>query len=84
MNDTTSAKKPGKDAATTDGGRDWSQTLYLPKTEFPMRAGLPEREPILLERWRKMGLYERLREQAKGRARFTLHDGPPYARSTRS
>jgi isoleucyl-tRNA synthetase len=79
MNDTTSAKKPGKDAATTDGGRDWSQTLYLPKTEFPMRAGLPEREPILLERWRKMGLYERLREQAKGRARFTLHDGPPYA-----
>ena len=82
MNDTTSGKKQGKGAASpadTGGGRDWSATLYLPKTDFPMRAGLPEREPVLLERWRKMGLYERLREQAKGRARFTLHDGPPYA-----
>ncbi len=79
MNDTTSGKKQGKSAAMSDGGRDWSETLYLPKTDFPMRAGLPEREPLLLERWRKMGLYERLREQAKGRARFTLHDGPPYA-----
>ena len=84
MNDKTSGHTSGKGAATTPpantgDGRDWSQTLYLPKTDFPMRAGLPEREPILLERWRKMGLYERLREQAKGRARFTLHDGPPYA-----
>src|SRR5919197_27038 len=60
-------------------GRDWSETLFLPKTDFPMRARLPELEPRLLERWARIGLYERLREQAKGRPRFVLHDGPPYA-----
>ena len=59
--------------------RDWSETLFLPKTEFPMKAGLPQREPQLLERWAKMGLYERLREKGKGQAKFVLHDGPPYA-----
>ena len=47
--------------------RDWSATLFLPKTEFPMKAGLPQREPQLLERWDEMDLYERLREAAKGR-----------------
>ncbi len=63
-----------------DGGeRDYSETLFLPKTEFPMRAGLPQREPQLLERWAKMRLYERLREAGKDRPKFTLHDGPPYA-----
>jgi isoleucyl-tRNA synthetase len=59
--------------------RDYSETLFLPKTEFPMRAGLPQKEPALLERWQTLGLYERLRADAKGRPRFVLHDGPPYA-----
>ncbi len=60
-------------------GRDWSETLFLPKTDFPMKAGLPEREPELLKRWERIGLYEMLRADAKGRASFVLHDGPPYA-----
>jgi len=59
--------------------RDYSETLFLPQTEFPMRAGLPEREPQLLARWEKQKLYQRLRETAKGRPKFVLHDGPPYA-----
>lgn len=59
--------------------RDYSQTLFLPQTEFPMRAGLPQREPELLARWEKIDLYRKLRETAKGRDRFVLHDGPPYA-----
>ncbi|HEX4408707.1 MAG TPA: isoleucine--tRNA ligase [Xanthobacteraceae bacterium] len=58
---------------------DYSQTLFLPKTDFPMRAGLPQKEPELLARWAKLGLYERLRAAGKGRPRFVLHDGPPYA-----
>ena len=60
-------------------GRDWRETLFLPSTEFPMKAGLPQREPELLKRWQKMGLYKRLREDAKGREKYVLHDGPPYA-----
>jgi isoleucyl-tRNA synthetase len=60
-------------------GRDWSETLFLPKTDFPMKAGLPEREPELLRRWERLGLYERLRAESKGREKFILHDGPPYA-----
>jgi isoleucyl-tRNA synthetase len=60
-------------------GRDWSETLFLPKTDFPMKAGLPEREPELLKRWEKIGLYERLRQEAMDREKFILHDGPPYA-----
>src|ERR1044071_9841616 len=59
--------------------RDYSTTLFLPQTEFPMRAGLPQKEPELLARWAKLDLYRRLREVSKGRARFVLHDGPPYA-----
>ena len=59
--------------------RDYSETLFLPQTEFPMRAGLPQREPELIARWNKMDLYKRLRETAAGRPRFVLHDGPPYA-----
>src|SRR3982075_2510757 len=58
---------------------DYSKTLFLPQTEFPMRAGLPQREPEILKRWHEIGLYERLREAARGRAKFVLHDGPPYA-----
>ncbi len=59
--------------------RDWSETLFLPKTEFPMRAGLPQREPEWLARWQETNLYRQLREAGRGRAKFVLHDGPPYA-----
>ncbi|WP_174803787.1 isoleucine--tRNA ligase [Martelella limonii] len=58
---------------------DYSKTLYLPETDFPMRAGLPEKEPETVARWQEMGLYKKLREDAKGREKFVLHDGPPYA-----
>ncbi len=57
---------------------DYKDTLTLPETDFPMRAGLPAREPAWLERWERIGVYDRLRDKA-GRAPFTLHDGPPYA-----
>ncbi len=60
-------------------GRDWSQTLFLPRTDFPMKAGLPELEPRIIKRWNDIGLYDRMREVAKGRKKFVLHDGPPYA-----
>ena len=58
---------------------DYSKTLFLPQTEFPMRAGLPQREPEIIKRWNEIGLYGKLRESAAGRAKFVLHDGPPYA-----
>jgi isoleucyl-tRNA synthetase len=64
---------------TKSATRDWGATLLLPQTPFPMRAGLPQLEPKLLERWARLGLYHRLRESAKGRPKFILHDGPPYA-----
>jgi isoleucyl-tRNA synthetase len=59
--------------------RDYSATLFLPKTDFPMRAGLPQKEPQILARWLRLDLYRRLREAATGRPKFILHDGPPYA-----
>jgi isoleucyl-tRNA synthetase len=68
------SEKPQKSDAT-----DYSKTLFLPQTEFPMRAGLPQREPEILKEWNKIGLYERLRESSAGRPKFVLHDGPPYA-----
>jgi isoleucyl-tRNA synthetase len=68
------SEKPQKSDAS-----DYSKTLYLPQTEFPMRAGLPQREPEILKRWTEIGLYDRLRQAAAGRAKFVLHDGPPYA-----
>ncbi|OJT96399.1 MAG: isoleucine--tRNA ligase [Rhizobium sp. 63-7] len=58
---------------------DYSKTLYLPETEFPMRAGLPQKEPEMVARWQSMGLYKQLRASAAGREKFVLHDGPPYA-----
>ncbi|MHA7852563.1 isoleucine--tRNA ligase [Roseovarius sp.] len=58
---------------------DYKDTLNLPQTDFPMRAGLPKREPEWLERWEALAIYDRLRDRAEGRAPFTLHDGPPYA-----
>lgn len=57
---------------------DYKNTLNLPQTDFPMRAGLPKREPEWLARWESLGVYDRLREK-EGRTPFTLHDGPPYA-----
>ncbi|MGC4407928.1 isoleucine--tRNA ligase [Rhizobium rosettiformans] len=58
---------------------DYSKTLYLPETEFPMRAGLPQKEPEMAAKWKQMGLYKKLRASAAGREKFVLHDGPPYA-----
>ncbi len=58
---------------------DYSKTLYLPQTDFPMRAGLPEKEPQTVARWQEMDLYRKLREEAAGRPKYVLHDGPPYA-----
>jgi isoleucyl-tRNA synthetase len=71
--------KPQKSADPKTDANDYSKTLFLPQTDFPMRAGLPQREPDILKRWNEIGLYKRLREAAKGRAKFVLHDGPPYA-----
>src|SRR5258707_12170123 len=68
------SEKPAK-----SGGTDYSKTLYLPQTEFPMRAGLPQREPEILKSWNEIDLYGKLRRAAAGRAKFVLHDGPPYA-----
>jgi isoleucyl-tRNA synthetase len=59
--------------------RDYSATLFLPQTDFPMRAGLPQKEPEILARWERLDLYHRLRADAEGRTKFILHDGPPYA-----
>ena len=73
MNDSKS-----KDA-DSEAGRDYRATLFLPQTEFPMKAGLPEAEPKWLARWEAMDLYGRMRAAAKGRPLFLLHDGPPYA-----
>ncbi len=58
---------------------DYKSTLFLPETGFPMRAGLPRREPEILARWEEIGLFGLLREDSRGREKFILHDGPPYA-----
>jgi isoleucyl-tRNA synthetase len=58
---------------------DYRPTVFLPQTDFPMRGDLPKREPALLERWARIDLWGRLRAAAKGRPKFILHDGPPYA-----
>ena len=58
---------------------DWKDTLNLPRTDFPMKANLQTAEPQALARWKEMGLYERIRERRRGRPKFVLHDGPPYA-----
>src|SRR5512139_628625 len=58
---------------------DYKTTLNLPKTEFPMKANLKDLEPRIIEKWRHENIYGRMQEQAKGRERYILHDGPPYA-----
>ncbi len=70
-------EKPKKSAKPE--GNDYAATLYLPQTEFPMRAGLPTSEPKMLARWSEIDLYGQLRKSAAGRPKFVLHDGPPYA-----
>jgi isoleucyl-tRNA synthetase len=58
---------------------DYKDTVFLPKTDFPMKAGLPQKEPGILARWEEQDLYAQLREARAGREKFILHDGPPYA-----
>ena len=58
---------------------DYSKTLNLPKTDFSMRANLPQKEPEMVKKWDSEGLYEQLMEENKGKQEFTLHDGPPFA-----
>jgi isoleucyl-tRNA synthetase len=58
---------------------DYKHTLNLPATEFPMKAGLPTREPVILKRWQEQDLYRQLRKNNQGKPKFILHDGPPYA-----
>jgi isoleucyl-tRNA synthetase len=59
--------------------RDYRNTVFLPKTDFPMKAGLPQKEPGILARWLEDDQYRRLRDARRGREKFILHDGPPYA-----
>jgi isoleucyl-tRNA synthetase len=72
-------QKAGSTVGEGGEGFDYSKTLFLPKTEFPMRGGLPQKEPEILKRWARLGLYHRLRQSSAGRTKFVLHDGPPYA-----
>ena len=58
---------------------DYNKTINLPKTDFPMRAGLPAREPAMLERWQGMDLYNELLKKNEGKPRYALHDGPPFS-----
>ena len=59
--------------------RDYRPTVFLPKTDFPMKAGLPQKEPGIAARWEAEGLYQQVRASRAGREKFILHDGPPYA-----
>ena len=68
-----------KPETAAPAGVDYSKTLFLPKTDFPMRAGLPKKEPELLARWEAIDLQGRMRAAGQGRPKFVLHDGPPYA-----
>jgi len=54
-------------------------TLNLPKSDFSMKANLPQNEPKWLKKWEEMGIYPKIRESRKGRPFYVLHDGPPYA-----
>ncbi|MEO7564699.1 MAG: class I tRNA ligase family protein, partial [Sphingomicrobium sp.] len=58
---------------------DYRSTVFLPRTDFPMKAGLPQKEPAILARWESEGLYEQTRKARAGREKFIFHDGPPYA-----
>jgi isoleucyl-tRNA synthetase len=64
---------------TSQEAKDFKDTVFLPKTDFPMKAGLPQKEPGILARWNEQDLYAKMREARAGREKFILHDGPPYA-----
>lgn len=59
--------------------QDYGKTLNLPKTDFPMRGNLPKREPEILKKWEEQNIYQKIQEKTKGKPKFVLHDGPPYA-----
>jgi isoleucyl-tRNA synthetase len=67
------------DKETKDKEDFYKETVFLPKTDFPMRGGLAQKEPEILQKWQSMDLYACLREKSKDREKFILHDGPPYA-----
>lgn len=67
------------DTPSTAEQRDYRDTVFLPKTDFPMKAGLPQKEPQILAKWIEGNLEGQIRESRKGRDQFILHDGPPYA-----
>ena len=58
---------------------DYKNTIITPKTDFPMRAGLPQREPGMLEHWNKIDVYRLMLEKNEGKPAFILHDGPPFS-----
>ena len=64
---------------TTETKRDYRTTVFLPKTDFPMKAGLPQKEPVIAARWKEEDLYGQVRKARAGREKFIFHDGPPYA-----
>jgi isoleucyl-tRNA synthetase len=67
------------DSTSAPEARDYRDTVFLPKTDFPMKAGLPQKEPRILAKWVEGNLEGQIRESRKGREQFILHDGPPYA-----
>ena len=67
------------DTSPTDQKQDWRHTVFLPKSDFPMKAGLPQKEPAILAKWQAENLYGQIRKVRSGREKFILHDGPPYA-----
>jgi isoleucyl-tRNA synthetase len=66
-------------ADAPDTKTDYRSTVFLPKTDFPMKAGLPQKEPVIAARWESEKLYEQMRKARAGRDKFIFHDGPPYA-----
>ena len=64
---------------TANQNNQYKETLNLPRTDFPMKANLPQREPAILAKWEKMNLYQQIRKARVGRPQWILHDGPPYA-----
>jgi len=71
MSDQTNDKQSNKDK--------FKDTVFLPKTEFPMRGNLPEKEPVMVQKWQDMVLYAKIRDASKDKKKWILHDGPPYA-----
>ncbi|MFT4128791.1 isoleucine--tRNA ligase [Labrys sp. (in: a-proteobacteria)] len=73
------SSETAESSKASSGAFDYSKTLFLPQTAFPMRGGLPQKEPEILARWQSQNLRQRLRDTSAGRPKFVLHDGPPYA-----